>query len=135
MEKSAFQFSTPVITDMFFKINREYDAKNPIQKEFPPHVEVHEKRSENDRSAIVALDLKVGEIQSDYPFCIRAVMQAKFIWEDIEEDMVNNLLRKNAPALLLSYLRPYVAAITSASPFPALQLPFMDFTKNDDDGN
>lgn len=133
MDKSAFQFSTPVITAMVFRINNEYDVNIHVQRELPTHVDVHEKRSETDDSAVVALDLKIGGLQEDFPFYIRSVMQAKFSWEDMEEHLVNTLLKRNAPSLLLSYLRPYIAAITSASPFPALQIPFMDFTKNETD--
>lgn len=134
MEKSAFQFSTPVITDLIFRINNEYDASN-TQKELPTCVDVHEERSKTSQSAIVALDLKVGAMQKDFPFYIRAVMQARFTWDDIDGNMLNALLKRNAPSLLLGYLRPYIAAITSASPFPALQIPFMDFTKVEEDDN
>ncbi len=133
MEKSAFQFSTPVITDMIFRTNNEYDANSHALKELPTNVDVHEKRSETEKSAVVALDLKVGGVGNDFPFYIRAVIQAKFSWQEIEESMVNTLLARNAPSLLLGYLRPYIASITSASPFPALQIPFMDFTKNGND--
>lgn len=133
MEKSAFQFSTPVITDMIFRANNESDAKSQTPKEVPTHINVHEKRSETEKSAVVALDLKVGGVGDDFPFYIRAVMQAKFFWDEIEESMVNTLLARNAPSLLLSYLRPYIASITSASPIHALQIPFMDFTRNAND--
>ena len=42
--------------------------------------------------------------------------------------MVDQLLRQNAPALLLSYLRPTVAQITSSSEFETFDIPFVNFS-------
>ena len=47
------------------------------------------------------------------------------------EEQQEKLLTQNAPALLLSYMRPLVASATAASPYPAYHLPFIDFTKEE----
>lgn len=59
-------------------------------------------------------------------------MSAKFLWEgDLEEKVVKSLLKSNAPAALLSYIRPIVSMMTMSSKYPALNIPFIDFTKNE----
>lgn len=40
-------------------------------------------------------------------------------------------LRANGPAILLSYIRPYITNITVRDGFPPLILPVMDFTENE----
>lgn len=55
-------------------------------------------------------------------------ISADFTWsKELPLDTVNELLSRNAPALLLGYVRPYVAQITEASPVGAVHIPFMNF--------
>ena len=54
-------------------------------------------------------------------------MVSVFTGNDLDEQ-IDNLLRKNAPALLLSYARPLIASITNASKFPTYNIPFLDFS-------
>ena len=61
------------------------------------------------------------------PFKLKIKVASDFKWEYIEEERVNAMLKNNAPALLLSYMRPIVASITNSSNFPAYNLPFMNF--------
>ena len=56
---------------------------------------------------------------------------ALFRWnpEKVDAEHSEKLLKQNAPALLLSYLRPTISLITSASPYAAYDIPFMNFTE------
>ena len=54
-------------------------------------------------------------------------MASDFKWEDLDEKTVDSMLNLNAPALLLSYMRPIVANITNSSKFPTYNLPFINF--------
>ena len=56
-------------------------------------------------------------------------MVSGFTWNDLDDEMVDTLLRQNAPALLLSYARPIIASITNASKFPTYNIPFFDFSE------
>lgn len=79
---------------------------------------------------MVELILKLGESSLNTPFEIEARELAIFKWEkDYEESNINILLSQNAPALLLSYLRPIIANVTSASQFSAYNIPFINFKK------
>ena len=61
------------------------------------------------------------EKNDDIPFYIKAIEGAKFRWNDeLDDNMIDRLLNQNAPSLLLSYLRPIVAQVTSASKYGTL---------------
>lgn len=49
--------------------------------------------------------------------------------EKYPNNMIDRLLNQNAPSLLLSYLRPIVAQVTSASKYGTYNIPFVNFTK------
>lgn len=70
--------------------------------------------------------LSIGEISEKNPFFINISEAAGFKWEDDTED-VDKLLSQNAPALLLSYMRPTISMITAASKYPAYNLPYINF--------
>ena len=51
----------------------------------------------------------------------KAIEGANFRWNDeLDDNMIDRLLNQNAPSLLLSYLRPIVAQVTSASKYGTL---------------
>lgn len=47
-------------------------------------------------------------------------------WEEMDKKIIESMLRMNAPALLLGYMRPIVANITNSSNFPVYNLPFLN---------
>ena len=61
------------------------------------------------------------EKNDDIPCYIKAIEGANFRWNDeLDDNMIDRLLNQNAPSLLLSYLRPIVAQVTSASKYGTL---------------
>lgn len=81
-------------------------------------------------TAIVALTVDVGEESPNCLFFISVTMQASFRWDEkTPSNMADQLLKSNAPALLLGYIRPYIAQITEASPINTVHIPFMNFTE------
>ena len=93
------------------------------------HVETQPGPEEN--SAVVVLNLLIGKKDDSSPFFIEAEEAALFRWnpEKVDAEHSEKLLKQNAPALLLSYLRPTISLITSASPYAAYDIPFMNFTE------
>lgn len=128
MKQSQFQFSDPALTKLIFSIN-DKDLSKQEGKEIPIKVQTQiGKQTMN--TAIVALTVDVGEESSDFLFYISVTMQALFRWDDkTPSDMADQLLKNNAPALLLGYIRPYIAQITEASPINTVHIPFMNFTE------
>lgn len=126
MRESAFQFSNPVLTNINFFLNEHFVPEQDTQ-EIPIKTNVQVCEPE-DNTADVALTIDVGQNNDEYPFFISLTMRAKFRWdESFSDDMVSKLLRTNAPALLLGYIRPYIAQITEASPISTVHIPFMNF--------
>lgn len=131
MKQSNLRFTNPIVTKFEFLVNTHYvksDATS-IQNSF----EVEINRNSNKNEAIVKLNILVGEkeFSEDIPFYVDMTIGAKFLWDDVyDDDTLQNLLSKNAPALLLGYARPIIANMTSAGPMTAYNLPFYNFTDN-----
>ncbi len=132
MAQSKFQFQNPVLTKLDYAINEDYNSESPDPKDLPLSMQVQVSRQEEESAAYVRLIVSVAEQNPAYPFFLSASMVARFQWnEDLPPKLVDTLLRQNAPSLLLSYLRPYIAQITGAGPGNPIHIPFMDFTHKD----
>ena len=129
--ESAFQFKNPALTHLEFEVNEGFDNQKNEEVQIRINMSVQVSKSSNSNEALVGLKFEIGEMSEDCPFYIKAVEEAYFKWENIlEEEKVNQLLNQNAPSLLLSYLRPIVVQITSASPYDAYNIPFINFASN-----
>lgn len=129
MKKSKFQFTDPELEKLEFDINAEYDADKFDGILMESHTQV---KRDDSNEAYVALTLRIGSNEENQPFIILVKMSANFSWEEnLEEKLVKSLLKSNAPAALLSYIRPIVSMMTVSSKYPALNIPFIDFTQNE----
>ena len=130
--KSDFQFTNPKLTKMIFEPNEGFSRPEGEEKvDTPIELQTEAKRNSEEKIAFVRLLCKVGGQSEQFPFYIEAAMEAKFKWADCyDEETVDRLLSRNAPSLLLGYLRPYIAQITEASPFPTMHIPFLDFSQS-----
>lgn len=132
MEKSRLQFSNPVLTKLEFQLNPEFqeneDGEVSLETKFNTKISIPEK---SQSSAAVALEITIeAEEKNNSPFIIDAEMISQFVWErdSLTETSLNELLRQNAPALLLGYLRPIIASMTMLANLPPYHIPFMDFS-------
>ena len=134
MEVSKFQFANPRLVKMVFNLNDGFEAEEDdsgILQNLPLQIEVGI-GAKQETSAIVRLTANVGKENLEFPFYLSAAMCAEFRWEkDLPQEQVDILLKENAPALLMGYLRPYVASITEASPIQTVHLPFLDFSRSE----
>lgn len=128
MGTSQFQFTDPVLSELQFYINDNYDAQNEdINLKLSLSVN-NNKLSGTE--AVVELCVEIGEKSALAPFYITATEGAIFRWEEgifSEEQDIHKFLSINAPALLLSYLRPIVSNITAMSKYPTYNIPFINF--------
>ena len=130
MEKSPFQFTNPILRALRMQRNEGFSvppAGNlPVETHFSSHVE----RIPDPTSAIVSLTFRMGRTDNLFPFILEAEMAAQFRWApETPNPTLDIWLSQNAPALLLSYLRPIVANTISATGFPPYNIPFMNFTE------
>lgn len=131
MKTSQFQFSNPVLKKLDFQVNSNFkpEAQSEVAVSLKFNVNIH-RDSQNPR-AIVELTVIIGD-DADSPFKITVMESAKFRWDsELDEDHVDFLLNKNAPAVLISYIRPTISVITAASPFSAYNLPLIDFASEE----
>lgn len=121
---SGFQFKNPILTKLNYNINPEGLKKiENIQTNIRVDNFLKEKKE-----ATVALNLKMGN--EDTAFALEIEMQSKFKWnKSFNANQIDNLLNQNAPALLLSYMRPLVSETTGYG-FNSVMLPFIDFSNN-----
>lgn len=136
MKPSSFRFKDPVLTDLHFELNEHFSPEFPKPKEISSTTNVSvRKLTDSNHSAIVSLKIDLpAEKSNAFPFSISATMSAQFDWDDgLSDETIKQLLTKNAPALLLGYLRPWIANVTEAGPTSAIHIPFMDFTQEDSD--
>lgn len=127
--ESIFQFSNPSLLKLDFRINDDFDSDTGKKVKLNLRVETRVNRKENSEEAFVVLCLTVGGKTDELPFYIYAEEAAKFRWSKggYDEEAIKRLLEQNAPALLLSYLRPIVASVTRFSPYNAYDIPFINF--------
>lgn len=136
MKESKFQFSKPYIENIVFNPSNENIKTKTfeIKNEFGVKIE---ELNENKRESKVSLEVKLGTFlsgtedfdKSGFPFYIEITMSANFKFEEIDDrKLIDELLKRNAPVLLLSYVRPIVHYLTSLSKFPPYDIPFFDFT-------
>lgn len=133
-ENSGFQFTTPKLRGLIFQLNDSYSGPQNIKIENIFDTNITHIDSE-EHIALVSLSFHVENANGDLPFKIDCVIDAKFRWDDsFDETTLSILLNQNAPALLLSYLRPIVFNITSSAlPGGGYSIPFMNFTKRQQD--
>lgn len=129
MKESGFQFVQPYLNELDFKVNNQYN----VDVELPHTIEMHNNlsvrigRYANKSGALVTLILEVNKDSDNAPFQITASISSSFEWKSIDDEKIERMLRVNAPAVLLSYLRPIVAQITNSSQFPAYNIPLFNF--------
>lgn len=130
MKESSLKFTNPSITHLVFDINSEFKEKDAVSITNTFNVEVSKGKDES--AAVVQLNIIVGDkdFSKDVPFYFNITIGAMFSWDDVYDDeTLQTLLSKNAPALLLGYARPIIANITESSPIPAYHIPFYNFTE------
>ena len=87
-----------------------------------------------DNEAVVELTLQINKQEDKLieraPYWLEVKYGAMFEWKDgDDEKLIQNYLNINAPAMLLSYIRPVVAQLTSASPFGTYHVPFINMAE------
>ena len=113
MKHSDFQFLNPYLKEINFVINPKFDVNNnDIEMQNTFNVEIT--KSENENKANVALELETNINSENAPFKLRTVVASDFKWENLDDEMVNSILKNNKAVLYfftsfsLSYLVKYM---------------------------
>lgn len=129
------QFEDPTILKFEFNVNEDFDFENNADDtDISTLVEMPSQDEIDFSDEIpVYLSVFVNDDNDNAPYTINMQILSLFkVSEEIPEDDVLNLLQTDGASILLSYLRPMVSMMTSASGFPAMNLPTLDFSDSDD---
>lgn len=133
MEKSAFQFTNPRLERLEFAVHSGFQNTGNVNLDI--QTSVHIQRSNNNNGipsnqARVMITLTIGSRDDTTPFYIEADEAANFRWKEdaFDDAKIEQLLKQNGVALLISYLRPIISSVTAASPYAAFNLPYLDLT-------
>lgn len=129
MKKSDFQFVQPYLQKLVFLENDQFDMDTEETEEIEMHntFSLQVNKSTEEPVAIVTLNFEMNKDEKEVPFKIEASISSLFRWQIMNDEQVDRMLRINAPAMLLSYLRPIISQITNSSKFPVYDLPFLNF--------
>ena len=128
MKKSKFQFQNPRISSFLINENKDFD--NDKFDGFSISTSIDIQIIEYDKEAKVSLAIKIGDKTDQYPFFM--IVETYSLFKNDGTDNFNELLKINAPALLLSNIRPIIALMTSQLGFKPFYIPFMNFTNYSD---
>ena len=130
MKESFFKLISRSTEEIIFKKNDKYQApKEGISVEFNFNTEVI-KRKKNQAEISFTFILFNEEKLEEVPFYLSITEKGEFAWdENASEDIIERLLEKNAPAILLSYMRSMISQITAFSGYPALIIPLINFNE------
>lgn len=135
MKQSQFGFTRPVIEEINYKIKeldtQELSNDNPIALRTSVDVQM----AKDKEVAVVKIILCIEETDS-FPYDINITMSTQVQWDkDISDELRDNVLHKNVPATLVSYIRPILSLITSYSNYNSFDLPFLDFRNTAENNN
>lgn len=128
MKESMFQFKNPHIEKISFEINNDIPCENDI----PLDINVQTIMSDKENMALVKLNLTVGELNENSKELKNSIyfhgcIVSEFRWEK-EIKNIENMLKVNGGAVLLSYLRPILSSLTMQAGIKPLHIPLIDFT-------
>lgn len=129
MKKSIFQFKNPHIEKISFEINNDI----PCEGDIPLNINVQTFLSNEENVALVKLILTVGELDIESKELKNSIyfsgcIVSEFKWEK-ETKNIENMLKVNGGAVLLSYLRPILSSLTMQAGIKPLHIPLIDFTE------
>ena len=134
MKQSTFEFSNPIIDTLSYKINNAFvNNEKLIEMKQSLTVENHKLDQSNNASVRLVIGINIEDEKEsidlkEKPFSLSISVKAMFRWGDeFNESDVNNMLKVNAPSLLLSYARPIISMITASSPIGSYNIPFFNF--------
>lgn len=126
MKKSNFQFKQPYLEELHFVEYEDFifeESKIEMDNAFRTII----KKRKDSNMAKVSLILNVNPENNNIPFKLEIKVSANFTWKNLDDEEADNMLKINAPSLLLGYMRPIVANVTNSSQFPVYNLPFINF--------
>ena len=129
---SSFQFSNPSLLKLSFALNNGFETEDASQINISLESHVETQPGPEENSAVVVLNLLIGKKDDSSPFFIEAEEAALFRWnpEKVDAEHSEKLLKQKCTGIIVILFAPNrFLLITSASPYAAYDIPFMNFTE------
>jgi len=131
MKNSKLQFDNPKILEIDYRFNEGFIFDKQINMNTNAEVQVNKDISKRAADVLLMMRIFSEEDFSTVPFKLNMSIKTNFQWEPELDSIIDNLLNTNGPAILFSYIRPFVTQFTVFSGLPALVLPAFDFTSDE----
>ena len=134
MTSKYLQFENPTVLKFDFQVNDDFDFENDFDAaDIGTLVEMPSEEEIDWTDDIpVYLTIFINQENDNVPYTITARIMTLFqVSELLPHSDALQLLQTEGASLLWSYLRPMVSMMTSASGFPAMTLPVLDFSDSD----
>jgi len=128
------QFEDPTVLKFNFQVNDNFDFESPVDDtDISTLVEMpSQSKIAFDGDIPVYLTVFINYEETNAPYKITTKILSLFQVSDrLSHDEALQILQTDGATILLSYLRPIVSMMTSASGFPAMTLPTLDFSNSD----
>lgn len=125
-KNSPFQYKTPQILAFDYHANPDFPEKKWTIR--INHQKEIIRMSQNQ--ARVTLYMEISNDGEEELFSVKFSVSSTFVWGSISEEIINSLLNRTAPSLLLGYVRPLVAMFTNSSGMGSYNIPLIDFTND-----
>lgn len=122
----------PKLNNIIYETNRDFEIEGPLPLEISNDIRIIKDADEQTTEAIVVLkiDIFAARELAEVPLKLNIEIEGCFKWtKELQEnkELLDILLRQNAPAILYSYLRPIITLITVEANLPPLVLPLINF--------
>lgn len=107
----------PILQNVILKLNDEFEPSEGIVKLAISDAKDVNQHSENTATVSYSVRIFDEDFKFGGPFFIEVSYSADFSWSDLNEKDIENLLWHNAPAILLGYVRPLIAQLSSSTGF------------------
>lgn len=126
----AIQLVKVNIVELFIRSNQPPDELTGIDELNIPFLVGHSNFDDESRQIAVMVKIEIGnddEKNIKYPFSLRVEIVGEFkIDENFPVKHIDNWARRNAPFILMPYLREHIYALTSKCGFKPVILPLLE---------
>ncbi|MFP4347001.1 MAG: protein-export chaperone SecB, partial [Desulfococcaceae bacterium] len=121
------------VIELYIKSHHAPDESIGIEADIP-FLGGHTDLDDESRQISVLVKVEIGinenskekEGAEEFPFSLRVAIEGEFkVGEEFPDDQINDWARRNAPIILMPYLREHVYALTARSGFKPLILPLV----------
>ncbi len=123
--ESNLKFNGYVVDEIvFIRNNNSNEFNGEIDISFSKNIE----KSENKAKVSLSANVFKNPLENNYPFEFKVVITGLFDFQDVENELVDNVLNNNCLAILFPYLRAIISTYTALANVNSLILPAVNIS-------